>query len=207
MELRDYLAIIGRRMLLFLSVIILVTAGFIVYAAGKPTTFEAVASMSVVKDAQAGTTAGADYRYDTYYTLEATALLAEVVSGWLAEPNVVAEIYNKAGVAVPAGDVTRLGNQITTKLLTGASVSVVTEGATADEAAKLAENATGFVQERISQLETDGNFGAIHLFATAPISQAQTSSVLVTGIVGFLVGLVLALILVYFVEYLKPSKR
>lgn len=205
MELRDYLAIVGRRLWTFVIAVVVVVAVFIGYAVTRPASFKAVATASFVKSSEAASTTNPQYRYDAYYALGSNELLAKLASGWLAEPNVAADIYAKADVALPGGDITHYGQLIDTHTLSGASLEIITKAGSADEAKSLASAATSFLTDRASQLQKMNNLGGISVLTTEPLSQSVVTSLGLMGVVGVIVGIILGLILVFFVEYLKPS--
>ncbi len=207
MELRDYLAIVGRRLWLLIAVVVIVIAAFVGYAVTRPASFKAVATASFVKSSETTSVTNPQYRYDAYYALGANELLAKLASGWLAEPNVAADIYAKANVTLPGGDITDYGQLIDTRTLSGASLEIVTKAGTANEAKALASATTNFLTDRASQLQKTNNLGGISVFTTEPLSQPVVTSSGVMGAVGAFVGIILGLILVFFVEYLKPSTR
>lgn len=204
MELRDYFGIIGRRWLMLVLTIIIVTGLFIGYTAAQPVSFKAVVTASFVKGSEAAAT-NAQYRYDAYYALSSNELLAKLAAGWLAEPNVVSAIYDQAKVALPGADITRYGQLLTTTTLSGASLEIVTKADTSAHAQALASATTKFLTDRTAQLEKSDNYGGISLFTTNPLVEPVTNSYMIIGAVGAIVGLILGLILVFFVEYLKPS--
>lgn len=205
MELRDYLLIIGRRWVALVVTTLVVTGAFLAYAATRPVSYQAVASYSFIKKAETAPSENSQYHYDAYYALQSDQLLASLASGWLAEPNNVANIYTNAHVVMPGGDFAQASQLIKTQTLAGASLDIVTKADTAAQAMALASATTTFVKNRVAQLETTNSLGPITVLATDPVSQQSAAHVGLTTAVGVVVGLILGLILVFLIEYLKPS--
>lgn len=104
MELREYWNILwrGRRwFVLSVVVCVLVSSFFVVVQKPK------VGASVLLNIARSGTDAATDYKYDSFYRLQADERFADTVVAWLGTPRVVADIATGAkgnGVLVNAGN-------------------------------------------------------------------------------------------------------
>ncbi len=205
MELRDYLFILGRRWWLILVGIVIFGGLFGYYAVSQPTSYTAVASVSLTKTAEKPGLGSSNFTYDNYYNLEANDLLTQMAAGWLTDPASVKQIYSTAKVASPVTSLLQYDKVIKFKKLGSSTIEIITSAATSADAEAVANAATKFVGERVTQLVDQGTIAQTSVLisgATSEISKPSTNMYMVVGVV---VGIFLALILIMFWEYLSPS--
>lgn len=207
MELRDYLYVLNRRWPLFMSILILVLVLFAFYALTRPISFDGTATLTFIKQADEPAATSLVLGSDNLNALQASGAIADMVTGWFLDPTVIVQTYEASGLAVPPVSVLELDKSIKTKRLTGTSVQVITSARSAEEAEKLADTATDIAVSRLTDLETKNIIDTVEVIESDPISSANVSSTTLTMLIGAVFGTFLALILVFLVEYLKPSRK
>lgn len=205
MELRDYILILAKRWWLVLVAVVF-SLGIFSWAAFRETPkYEAVASISVLKQSEVPSV-GTVYEFDNFYNLQANQLITDLMLGWLEESATVAEIYEKANVVLPKGDIKNYDKLILYKKLHGTSVLVITEHPNKAEAEALAATAVETLADRIETLETQG-IESMSTVLSEPISQLVKPALLLTIVMGGLFGLLVGGILVFLLEYITTPPR
>jgi len=98
MELKQYIKIIKRHIKSIVMVSILVGFFALIFSAVKPVTYETSLSLLISRATAQETQ---DYKYDSYYAIQANDLFANTIVGWLKSPEIVVDIYKEAGVNFP----------------------------------------------------------------------------------------------------------
>ena len=204
MELRDYLMIIRRWWWLLVLPILVFAFGLGWYTHNQPVVYDSVAAISFVKNAKVESQKSS-YNYDNYYAVQTSALLVETANGWLADPVVIASIYQAAHVALPSATFTGYDKLIKVVRLPGATLTVTTTSRTPAEANQLAVESIKVVHDRLTQLMAQGALEPVELFESKPIGQARTNGTTISIVIGVAAGALLGLLLVFSAEYLKPT--
>lgn len=208
MELNEYLAVIRRWWLLILLAILVLGGGLLSYAATRPASYEAIATVSFVKRVVPIDQRGPDFQYDNYYSLEASRLLAQMGAGWLEEPATVQTVYQRANVPLPSGlSPKRYSRLIEVDQLRQATLQVATSADTADRARQLASAATNFVELRTQELIDQGSLDQFDILQGAPVTQLKAAQTTLYTAVGVVLGTLLGLILAFVADALKPRRR
>lgn len=205
MELRDYLAIIGKRIWLFIIVVAIVTLGTYFFIASQPTTYDASSSISVLVKPSAESEAY--YEYDNYYALEANKLLASEVANWFQSPSNIQEIYQKAQLSLPEVKIQKIPKLIDVKTKQPATILIYVHQKEEKMAKGLVEATLDFVKDKIENLVKKGSLKSVDLEIAPVMVVGHQPSVLLNTVIGFVAGLVIGLALVFLVEYLTPQNR
>jgi capsular polysaccharide biosynthesis protein len=147
--------------------------------------------------------------FGQFYNLSAASYLADTLSGWLGSPNVVADVYAKAGYPLPKTKLTNLATTIkTTKNTLTSGVVVAQMGASSHEGTVNLLNASiGVVNDQLDAVHKDGTIPTqmtIHASSPVVVDQANNPyiAVLIAAISGIIVGVVISL----FVEAVRQSR-
>lgn len=208
MELSEYLAIIRRRWLLLVAFVVVFGVGFGLYGSTRPARFDAVTTISLVKKMEPASTnvSAPSYQFDNYYTLQSGQLMSEILLGWLADPTLVKGVYDAAGVPLSTSSIAGYHNLITAKRLSGATLEITTSAGTASEAERLAGAARDAVTARLQTLMDHGTIGSMQVFDAPVLSQLHPEQKNILISIGVILGALLGLVLVFFVEYAKPDR-
>lgn len=205
MELRDYILILVKRWVVFVGIFAVILGMFTWAAFQDEPKYEAVASISVLKESEVPVEA-AGYEFDNFYNLQATGLITDLMLGWLEESATVQQIYAAAEVPLPEGDIKNYDKLILYKKLHGTSVLVISEHAEQEPAERLAKTAVRVLADRVSTLESQG-LETLTTVVSEPMSQLVKPARLLTVAVGGILGLLAGGILVFFLEYLMTPPR
>ncbi len=205
MELRDYLKILRRHVMVFGGLTLIITGLFAYFGFRPPVSYDAVSSVSFVKAPESPKTGLEDFKYENFYALTSSQLLVNIAIGWLAEPGVAADIYQAARVELPAQTISRYGRLLKTKDLKGTSLLITTNGVSASEAEALASQATNFLSERVSNLIARGELEKVVVLVSDPLSQPHGYNPWLVTLIGLITGVVLGALAVFSWEYLKQE--
>lgn len=203
MELRDYVKIIGRHFWLLLVVILFITLGTFYYTLKMPESFDGSVSINVNKAEDKLTSQ--EYQYDKYYAFQASSYLADTILNWLQDPSNVIKIYDAANLNLPTDKLNKLTKMIKAKKKPPATINITTSALDEITVKNLLNSTTDFIDKKMqSEIVSDlgGNF---KLSYSSPAILKHQKSLLVNSFIGFIVGLVLGLALVFVVEYFSPK--
>lgn len=205
MEFRDSVSMFIRRKKLAIGIVALVIAGAYLWAYLQPVRYATSMSLSVNSINQQQT---ADYQFDGYYALQAADLFSQTVVSWLQTPSVLVEISERAGTTIPVTSMRSLTSRFKTKKYSSQNIVVTFAASSEDEGKRLAAAVTEVITARAQKVNrTTNNQALFELDASPPvIVRAEPDAVLIGG-VSLFVGIVLALFLVPFVEYLAVARR
>lgn len=207
MDIDEYIRILLRRWPVWLGVMILLGLAGYIYASGLPTTYTGYSSVSFVKKMVSTTDQAAAYQYDNFYSLESSRLLTQIASGWVADPGVVAEIYQAASVTIPDGiPVARYSQLVTAQALPGATMQISTQATTAEEAEALAVEAQTLIVGRITQLESTGALADVQVLTTDPLTSPRAASATLYAAAGLLAGALMGFVLTFIIESMRKHR-
>lgn len=137
----------------------------------------------------------ADYSYDGYYSLQASALVADTMISWLSTPSVIKDIYAGAGIAI--GDdraFAEAGRAFRAKKLSSQNVVVSFSAPDAATAAKLAAQTAKILSERAARLALSPKDQSLFLVtpsepviadASLPPAASAAAGILIGAFLGF----------------------
>jgi capsular polysaccharide biosynthesis protein len=100
MELKEYLAIFKKNFKLFIIIVGLFVAAGILFQFFRPLSYEAILNLNITRTGKQET---GDYRYDSFYRLQADERFADTVVRWLGTPSVSEKVFQKSGIS--AGEI------------------------------------------------------------------------------------------------------
>lgn len=206
MELRDYLRILGRRMVMFALIMVIFALGFFWYGKNRPITYEGARSITVVKIAEDKAPANF-YKYDNFYTAQASGLYSEIITGWLQDPAMVQEVYAQENLGPADGSLKNLGKRFLFKKLSNGVIQIIVNDKDKMVVEKLLNGLEKSIRANVDgQLIKEGGWNDVVLKFSPVLILAQKASASLYMAVGFFVGFILGLITVFLVEYLQPVR-
>lgn len=148
---------------------------------------------------------GDDYKYDGYYAVVANQQLSDTLETWLVSPDVVDEIYQRAGISSPT-NLNALSNVFDINKEVSQSIKVVMNTSTKEEAEKILNAMIEVMREKVE--------ATIVSYDNRPLFTVTSTQVLVLpheidyrvqyglGVAG---GLLIGLLLAYFVYALRDE--
>jgi len=141
-----------------------------------------------------------DYEFDGYFSVKAANEFADTVAQWTKSPEVINDIYKKAGVSAPAKALKSFYQKIEAQKMSPQYVEVKFNSDTAQDGTKIAK-AIGSVftekAEQASKLSGDVVFSVV---SGEPVIVKNQGDFVLNGIIAFLAGFLLAILIVLLKE-------
>ncbi|EKD56077.1 MAG: hypothetical protein ACD_58C00304G0005 [uncultured bacterium] len=205
MELRDYLLVIGKRIWMLLICFLVVVIGVYFFTTSQPTSYEGSLTINITKPAEQGKTT--EYQFDKYYALQASGMFAETVVSWLGDPSIISDIFTNANQELPQIGLTKLTKLLNPKKVLPSNVQVRYSSTDEGKIEPLLKSAGDFVKARSVNLTKQDVTNNFIVEVNDPVVFAKKISLTTNLIMGFIVGMILGLLMVFATEYLKSSKR
>lgn len=205
MELKDYLKMIGKNLAVFWIVVILCGLSALVWTIVQPKSYLASTTFTVNKSSSLKQRDSSYYLYDNYYNVQSSALFSQIVTTWFESPSLVTEVYQKAGIEVPAVSQKKLAKTFKAIREEPATINVSITGTNKDELEKLIAAAADVLQEKTNSLSTSGE-AFYDLAKFKPVVSDNSPNLILNTIIGLFTGLFLGLILTLGIEYFKNEK-
>lgn len=203
MELRDYLKIIKKHYKLILIITILVGASSFVFTLKRPVVYDTSLSLFITRTT---TQATQDYKYDGYYAIKAAELFSDTVRQWLQSPEVVIEIYKKAGIDLELESLRKLGKILKVYKMSPQYVEVRFKAEEKEKVQKISSVIPSVLQSKAQQLAWSSGDLAFYIRATSPVIIENKPKPLFNGLIGLISGFVLGIFVVFFREYFKKEQ-
>jgi len=203
MELKEYLRIIKKHLFLILACALITTTGGYLFARQQSTKYEAVGDITVVP--QGAAELKNVYEYDGYYALQAATIFTTTISSWLASPDSVMEIYQKAGLDIKGQTSKSLSKFIkTTPVLNSVALKFQLQTASKENTLKLAKGVNELVKEKTETFnQTAGSKTKFSLNLSEPLIIENRPPVGLITLCALVVGAVLGIFLAFLKEYLR----
>lgn len=203
MELRDYLKIIKKHYKLILIITILIGVSSFVFTLKRPVIYDTSLSLFITRTT---TQATQDYKYDGYYAIKAAELFSDTVRQWLQSPEVVIEIYKKAGIDLELESLRKLGKILKVYKMSPQYVEVRFKAEEKEKVQKISSVIPSVLQSKAQQLAWSSGDLAFYIRATSPVIIENKPKPLFNGLIGLISGFVLGIFVVFFREYFKKEQ-
>lgn len=105
MSLGDYLQVLIKSWWKIVGLAVILAVIAYTLATRRSPTYEGIITLTVIGKSQPSSQF---YNFDGFYSLQANGLVVDIVSSWLASPNMIKEIFDQAGVDLPVDNIKRL---------------------------------------------------------------------------------------------------
>lgn len=199
MDLKVYLKIFKKNIFIFLLTLLIVIgigAAYKRYTESKPVTFGVSLLLNVTRS---GIQTTDDYRYDSFYRLQADERFADTVARWLELPRIVTNIYNETGIV--SGDISlrKLSKIFKSKRLSSQVIEVTFESKSAREAQDISESLTKAINQEsklLNQYQKEDNW--FKIIGDEPVIKENRLEwkdvLLLSAILGLFLGMWVTLI-------------
>lgn len=204
MELKNYLKIINDHFGLLITVVIITTMASFIFTYTKPESYDASTAIYVSKQKSA-TVSTAEYQYDSYYLIQASSLFADYLIAWLKDPANVVRIYNQSKLELPTQKIKGLTQVIAAKKVQPAGVMITLNNRDEQLVRALANNTVALIKDKTDSWQKNDLDSDFILNTSEPLVIKHQKSLLLNTSIGFVIGLVLGLGLVFLVEYFNPK--
>lgn len=199
-----YLKIIKKYINIILIISILIAVMTYIFTARQPVYYNSSLSL-LISGTQVQDTN--DYRFDGYYTIQATDLFGGTVVAWLKSPEVVTSIYEQAKVDIDKTNIKNLTKIFKAEKLAPHYVEVRYKTSRENDAERIAEAITQVLAQKtlslgeLSKKQTD-----FYVNSGDPVIALVKPPVLVNTLLGLVIGALAGILLGIVKEYFKRDR-
>lgn len=206
MELPNYLSVIKKQWVIILLTLLIVFGGSLIFTSTQKANFEGSTSLWITPVSSIGKKDVPYYEYDSYYTIQAGQLYASTIANWIKNPDVVSEIYTRAGLDLNITKLKDVDKIIKVTVGTGTTSNMVVNlkitHSNHDELQNLISSAIQLSQEKTQNFNSQSQQKiTFNLSGSDPIIIRNQSNYLINGLIGLVAGLILGIFFAYLKEY------
>jgi len=204
MEFKEYLKIIKQNIRLVLVVAVLTALFSFIFSVIQPVKHETSLSLLIGKNKTQQTD---DFKYDGYYALQASEIIADSIQQWIKSPEIVSAVYQKARIDSDFKNIKGYTKKFTAKKMSSQYVEVKFNAATEEGAEKISQAIVEVINNKVEALEKNSE-GEVAFFIESgePIIIKSKPDLLFNLFIGFISGLVLGVFAVFGREYFSNKK-
>ena len=205
MELHEYFSVARKYWLLLVTTTLVLLVASLGFRALQPDSFKASRALTIsrvnIQETQ-------DYKFDNYYTIQASELFGRTVIGWLETPANVLDIYEDAGIAAPTNNLNALARTVDATRIAPQVIQIEFTHGNADEAKKIADSVVRIVEREISKENSQENTDAFfHAEASETVVVESEKYYALIAIASIVVGLFLSYNVALLLNYLAKHRK
>jgi len=207
-DLKEYIRLIRRNLILFLVIALIVPAVALIWTWRMPLSYNASVSLSLNKPSPVRQKDVSYYLYDDYYSVQAAATFIDTVAGWFASPSIVTQIYQKSGIATPNISLKKLSKIFSIKKAYqfSNSLDVTVTSGDKDEAQKLISSAADVIKAQNDEIKAQSKSDTFFtITSSSPVVYEVKPPIITNTLAGLLIGLILALTVVFVKAALRET--
>ena len=203
MELKEYIKIIKNNLkLIFVTALITSFSAFL-FSSLQPVKYETSLSLFLSKDKSQMTD---DFKYDGYYALETSGIIADSIVQWIKSPELVDSVYQKAQIDGNFKNLKSYTKKITAKKMSPQYIEVKFETNNTDQANKISVAIIDEINSKIQKIQEDSEGEIAFLISNEnPITIKKEQNIFLNLIIGLISGMILGIFFVFFKRYLKTD--
>lgn len=204
MDLKAYLRILGKNWIMIVVVIVVFIGATIYWTGRQPLTYSASASLDISRSEQKQSDVNY-YQYDNYYNNLSANSISDNVVGWVSSPATIAEIYKKAGMDLPKGDLKSLSKIFTAKkkVATAPIIDISYTSADADQSSNLINTATNVLKAKVEQYNNNADTKTFQVNLSSPVVIENQKFYAINIFIAAFAGLLISLAVCFGKESLK----
>ncbi len=204
MDLKSYLKILGKNWILIVLIIVLFVGTTALLTARQPLTYSASSSIDISR-AERNQASVNYYQYDNYYSNLSANSISDNAVGWVSSPSIVAEIYKKAGIKLPKGDLKSLGKIFTAKKKTATApvIDISYTSENPEQSSNLINAAANVLKEKVEDYNKSSDSGTFQVNTTAPVVIENEKPYAINLFIAAFAGLLVSLGVAFSREALK----
>ena len=201
MELKEYIKIIKNNLkLIFVTALITSFSAFL-FSSLQPVKYETSLSLFLSKDKSQMTD---DFKYDGYYALETSGIIADSIVQWIKSPELVNSVYQKAQIDGNFKNLKSYAKKITAKKMSPQYIEVKFETNNIDQANKISTAIIDKIDNKIQSIKKDSEGEIAFLISNEnPITIKREQNIFLNSIIGLISGIILGIFFVFFKRYFK----
>ena len=199
MELKQYLKIIKKNSKLIIAAAVLTALFSLIFSVIQPIKYETSLSLLISKNKTQQTD---DFKYDGYYALQASEIMADSVEQWLKSPEVVNAVYQKAQVNPDFRNIKSYTKKFAAKKMSPQYVEVKFNASTKKEAEKISMAIVEIINNKARALEKNSDREiSFSIESENPVIIESKPNVFLNLVIGFISGLALGIFAVFGKRY------
>ena len=203
MELKEYIKIIKNNLKLIFVIALITSFSAFLFSSLQPIKYETSLSLLLNKDRSQLTD---DFKYDGYYALEASGILADSIVQWTKSPELVSSVYQKAQIDGKFKNLKSYTKKIIAKKMSPQYIEVKFETNNIDQANKISIAIIDEINGKIQKMKNDSEGEIAFLISNEnPITIKKEQNIFLNSIVGLISGIMLGIFLVFFRRYFKTD--
>lgn len=201
MELKEYTKIIKNNLkLIFVTALITSFSAFL-FSSLQPVKYETSLSLFLSKDKSQMTD---DFKYDGYYALETSGIIADSIVQWIKSPELVNSVYQKAQIDGNFKNLKSYAKKITAKKMSPQYIEVKFETNNINQADKISTAIIDKINNKIQSIKKDSEGEIAFLISNEnPITIKKEQNIFLNSIIGLISGIILGIFFVFFKRYFK----
>ncbi|MFA6271986.1 MAG: Wzz/FepE/Etk N-terminal domain-containing protein [Patescibacteria group bacterium] len=204
MELREHISILKKSRVFIITFTLLVTLAAFLVTYLRPLSYASSISFAVNRINKQET----PYYDDSYFGIQASDLFSQTVISWFLTPSVLLDIYERGNVDPQIESLEKFANRFKTKKYSPQNIVVRFNERDEDTANKISQAVVSVVEEKaVSINQTADNKALFEIVGEKPVIVKNDPQVLLTTIIGFIVGLGLSVVFVYLLRYFKTPSQ
>jgi capsular polysaccharide biosynthesis protein len=204
MELKEHLSIIKKSRAFIITFTLLVTLVAFLVTYLRPQSYASSISFAVNRINKQET----PYYDDSYFGIQASDLFSQTVISWFLTPSVLLDIYERGNVDPQIESLETFANRFKTKKYSPQNIVVRFNERDEDTANKISQAVISVVEEKaVSINQTADNKALFEIVGEKPVIVKNDPQILLTTVIGFIVGLGLSIVFVYLLRYFKTPSQ
>lgn len=206
MELKEYILLIKKRIVVFIIIIILVCVATFGFSASRPQSFITSVTVSITTANRQNTN---DFQYDGFYAVQASELFSDNVESWTENPDVVVDTFRKANLALPTQNIRKLSKILKGRKLSPQNVEIRFSSENEEHAKKLVAGLEETLQQKTETINNTSNGSvAFNVVFSEAITKDDSPNVFLNSLIGFALGIIVAFGSIIVLEYFHtPQSR
>jgi capsular polysaccharide biosynthesis protein len=201
MELKEAIKIINNKIKIIAAISIITAMSAYIFSFIQPAVYETSLSLLIGKE---GTQETDDFKYDGYYALQTSEILADSIQQWMKSPETVDEIYKEAGVDREFESIKSYSKKFTAKKMSPQYAEIKFKASERDEAEKISSAIVKVINNKTRKIQENSNEEiSFKVESGSPVILETRPNILINSIIGLISGSVLGLFFVFTKEYFK----
>ncbi|MFA6391929.1 MAG: hypothetical protein WCW66_04240 [Patescibacteria group bacterium] len=204
MELKEHISILRKSRVFIITFTLLVALGAFLVTNYRPVTYASSISFAVNRINKQDT----PYYDDSYFGIQASDLFSQTVISWFLTPSVLLDIYENGDVDPKIESLEKFANRFKTKKYSPQNIVVRFNERDEETANKISQAVILVVEEKAVTInQTADNKALFEIVGEKPVIVKNDPQIILTTIIGFIVGLVLSIVFVYMIRYFKTPSQ
>jgi capsular polysaccharide biosynthesis protein len=201
MELKEYLKIIKKNSKLFLIIGIITAVSAFIFSIAQPVKYETSLSLSIIKDKTQVTD---NFKYDGYYALQTSEIIADSIEQWMKSPETVDAIYKEAQVDSEFKNIKSYTKKFIARKMSSQQVEVKFKTDTREEAEKISQAVVEIINNKVKTLKESSEQEISFLVDSEnPVIVENRPDAILNLIIGLISGLALGIFIIFLKRYFR----